>query len=175
MKNKCEKAKHKNKHKLISEKLKNRPLTNPSAQGGKREVSLPDAKTFFPFSSCIILFFQVAVIHILLHVVVAVYFAILSYGLLSVKPIDGSINQSIIYSGGLCAKPFILEFGPSMLGMGLRFRALMVLIRGTPWMTRGSFINVGSSFAGAVDGKVSKMMITTTMIIVVKRVRALRV
>lgn len=34
-----------------------------------------------------------------------------------------------------------------MLGMGLRV-ALVVLIRGTPWNTRGSFIKVGSSFAG---------------------------
>lgn len=39
--------------------------------------------------------------------------------------------------------------GPSMLGIGFR-RALEVLTRGTPWMTRGSFMRAGSSFAGAV-------------------------
>lgn len=35
-----------------------------------------------------------------------------------------------------------------MLGMGFLV-AFTVLIRGTPWSTRGSFIKVGSSFAGA--------------------------
>ena len=34
-----------------------------------------------------------------------------------------------------------------MLGIGFLV-ALTVLIRGTPWRTRGSFIKVGSSFAG---------------------------
>lgn len=38
--------------------------------------------------------------------------------------------------------------GPSMLGIGFR-RALVVFIRGTPWMARGSFIMVMSSLAGA--------------------------
>ena len=36
-----------------------------------------------------------------------------------------------------------------MLGIGFLV-AFTVLIRGTPWSTRGSFIRVGSSFAGAV-------------------------
>lgn len=49
--------------------------------------------------------------------------------------------------GGDWASPFILPFGPNMLGMGFRV-ALVVLILGTPWKTRGSFIRVGSSFAG---------------------------
>lgn len=40
-----------------------------------------------------------------------------------------------------------LPFGPSMDGIGLR-RALAIGMRGTPWMTRGSFIRVRSSFAG---------------------------
>jgi hypothetical protein len=40
-----------------------------------------------------------------------------------------------------------LPFGPSIEGMGLR-RALFTGMRGTPWMTRGSFMSVGSSFAG---------------------------
>lgn len=37
--------------------------------------------------------------------------------------------------------------GPNMLGIGFLV-ALTVLMRGTPWRTRGSFIKVGSSFAG---------------------------
>ena len=37
--------------------------------------------------------------------------------------------------------------GPSIEGMGLR-RAFAIGIRGTPWMTRGSFIKEGSSLAG---------------------------
>lgn len=56
---------------------------------------------------------------------------------------------NVCYEGGDCASPFILPFGPSILGMGFLV-AFTVLIRGTPWSTRGSFINVGSSFAGAV-------------------------
>ena len=52
--------------------------------------------------------------------------------------------------GGDCASPFILPLGPSMLGIGFRF-AFAVLIRGTPWMTRGSFISVGSSLAGTSE------------------------
>ena len=55
----------------------------------------------------------------------------------------------VYYDGGDCASPFILPFGPSILGMGF-LAAFTVFIRGTPWRTRGSFINVGSSFAGAV-------------------------
>ena len=51
--------------------------------------------------------------------------------------------------GGECESPFILALGPNMDGIGFR-RALAVLIRGTPWMTRGSFINVGSSLAGTI-------------------------
>lgn len=51
--------------------------------------------------------------------------------------------------GGDCASPFILPLGPSMLGMGFRL-ALVVLMRGTPWMTRGSFMSAGSSLAGTV-------------------------
>ena len=53
------------------------------------------------------------------------------------------------YRGGDCANPFIRPFGPSMLGIGFLL-ALAVLARGTPCMTRGSFISVGSSLAGAV-------------------------
>lgn len=53
------------------------------------------------------------------------------------------------YSGGDCANPFNLPFGPSMLGIGFLL-ALAVLARGTPCMTRGSFISVGSSLAGAI-------------------------
>ena len=56
------------------------------------------------------------------------------------------------YDGGDIANPFILPFGPSMLGMGFLV-ALTVLIRGTPCRTRGSFIKVGSSFAGASAGQ----------------------
>lgn len=37
-----------------------------------------------------------------------------------------------------------------MLGIGFRF-ALVVVMRGTPWMTRGSFIRAGSSLAGTVS------------------------
>ena len=55
---------------------------------------------------------------------------------------------TVYYDGGDCASPFILPFGPNMLGMGFLV-AFTVLIRGTPWSTRGSFIKVGSSFAGA--------------------------
>ena len=44
---------------------------------------------------------------------------------------------------------YIVPLGPSMEGMGLR-RAFAMGIRGTPWMTRGSFINVVSSFAGTI-------------------------
>ena len=51
------------------------------------------------------------------------------------------------HDGGDCASPFIPPLGPSMLGIGFLV-ALTVLIRGTPWRTRGSFIKVGSSFAG---------------------------
>lgn len=50
--------------------------------------------------------------------------------------------------GGDCANPFMRPMGPSMLGIGFR-RALVTLIRGTPWMARGSFIMVMSSLAGA--------------------------
>ena len=39
--------------------------------------------------------------------------------------------------------------GPSIDGIGLR-RAFELGTRGTPWMTRGSFISVGSSFAGTI-------------------------
>ena len=38
-------------------------------------------------------------------------------------------------------------FGPSIEGIGFR-RALELGMRGTPWMTRGSFISMGSSLAG---------------------------
>ena len=34
-----------------------------------------------------------------------------------------------------------------MEGIGLR-RALEAMIRGTPWITRGSFMSAGSSLAG---------------------------
>ena len=51
------------------------------------------------------------------------------------------------YDGGDCASPFIAPLGPNMLGIGFLV-ALTVLIRGTPCRTRGSFIKVGSSFAG---------------------------
>ena len=51
------------------------------------------------------------------------------------------------HQGGDCASPFILPLGPSILGIGFLF-AFAVLMRGTPWMTRGSFIRVGSSLAG---------------------------
>ena len=56
----------------------------------------------------------------------------------------------LCYDGGDCASPFIPPkdpLGPNMLGIGFLV-ALTVLIRGTPWRTRGSFIKVGSSFAG---------------------------
>lgn len=45
-----------------------------------------------------------------------------------------------------CLKPLV-PFGPSIEGMGFR-RAFATGIRGAPWMTRGSFIKVGSSLAG---------------------------
>lgn len=41
----------------------------------------------------------------------------------------------------------VVPFGPSIEGIGFR-RAFAMGTRGTPWMTRGSFIRVGSSFAG---------------------------
>lgn len=44
-----------------------------------------------------------------------------------------------------------------MLGIGFR-RALEVLMRGTPWITRGSLIKVGSSFAGTFEGKLAIMV-----------------
>ena len=44
----------------------------------------------------------------------------------------------------------IIPFGPSMLGIGFLL-AFTLLIRGTPWMTRGSFMSEESSLAGAVD------------------------
>lgn len=50
--------------------------------------------------------------------------------------------------GGDCANPFKRPIGPNMLGIGFR-RALLGLMRGTPWMARGSFIMVMSSLAGA--------------------------
>ena len=50
--------------------------------------------------------------------------------------------------GGDCASPFKRLIGPNMLGIGFR-RALLALMRGTPWMARGSFIMVMSSLAGA--------------------------
>lgn len=46
-------------------------------------------------------------------------------------------------TGCLGPKPL----GPNTDGMGLR-RALPAGILGTPWMTRGSFIRVGSNLAG---------------------------
>jgi hypothetical protein len=48
------------------------------------------------------------------------------------------------FYGGVLGK---LAFGPSIEGIGLR-RAFAIGIRGTPWITRGSFISVGSSLAG---------------------------
>lgn len=54
---------------------------------------------------------------------------------------------TVCYDGGDCASPFIAPLGPNMLGIGFLV-ALTVFIRGTPWRTRGSFIKVGSSFAG---------------------------
>jgi len=61
----------------------------------------------------------------------------------------------VYHDGGDCASPFILPFGPSILGTGFRaaFTVFCRGILGTPWRTRGSFINVGSSFAGAVEGQ----------------------
>ena len=59
------------------------------------------------------------------------------------------LEDYVIRQGGLCAKPFILDPGPSILGIGFLV-ALTVLMRGTPCRTRGSFISVGSSLAGAV-------------------------
>lgn len=37
-----------------------------------------------------------------------------------------------------------------MLGIGFRRALVLVLILGTPWMTRGSLIRVESSLAGAL-------------------------
>lgn len=56
--------------------------------------------------------------------------------------------------GGECESPFILALGPNMDGIGFR-RALAVLRRGTPWITRGSFIRVGSSLAGTAVVRIS--------------------
>ena len=58
------------------------------------------------------------------------------------------LGLQCVHAGGLCASPFILGLGPSMLGIGFLLLALTVLILGTPWIARGSFIIVGSSFAG---------------------------
>lgn len=62
---------------------------------------------------------------------------------------EGCLSIYLLSQGGDCARPFILAlaFGPSILGIGFLV-ALAVLIRGTPWKTRGSFMRVGSSFAG---------------------------
>lgn len=46
---------------------------------------------------------------------------------------------------------YAVPLGPSIEGMGLR-RAFDIGMRGTPWMTRGSFISVGSNLAGTSDG-----------------------
>ena len=54
--------------------------------------------------------------------------------------------------GGDCARPFNRALGPNIDGIGF-LRALAVLIRGTPCITRGSFIKVGSSFAGTEESK----------------------
>ena len=57
---------------------------------------------------------------------------------------------SLLHLGGLCANPFNLPLGPSMLGMGFRLLAFTVLILGTPCKDLGSFIKVGSNFAGTL-------------------------
>jgi len=51
----------------------------------------------------------------------------------------------VIHEGGVmgCFNPL----GPSIEGIGFR-RAFAMGIRGTPWITRGSFIKVGSNLAG---------------------------
>ena len=54
----------------------------------------------------------------------------------------------------LTHSPFNLGGRPSMLGMGFRL-ALALLMRGTPWLTRGSFMSAGSSFAGTGSADVS--------------------
>lgn len=65
--------------------------------------------------------------------------------------LPSAIDIYLTYSlGGLWARLLERWFGPSILGIGFRLRALAVLMRGTPCITRGSFIRVGSSFAGAV-------------------------
>ena len=60
--------------------------------------------------------------------------------------------------------------GPSIEGMGF-LRAFAMGIRGTPCMTRGSFINVGSNFAGTVkwlvavhqmQGRSNLLLVTTS-------------
>ena len=44
--------------------------------------------------------------------------------------------------------------------MGFRL-AFVVVMRGTPWMTRGSFMKAGSSLAGTVDSIVSDLDCTS--------------
>jgi hypothetical protein len=59
---------------------------------------------------------------------------------------DGSDRRESVgyHQGGVVGRD---PFGPSMEGIGLR-RALAIGMRGTPWITRGSFMRVGSSLAG---------------------------
>ena len=55
---------------------------------------------------------------------------------------NGRSRPWCIYSGVM-----VCELKPSMLATGFRF-VLAWLGRGAPWIERGSFIRLGSSFAG---------------------------
>ena len=62
---------------------------------------------------------------------------------------EGLVPWAQSFGGDEANEPFdaSIPFGPSMLGIGFLL-AFALLMRGTPWMTRGSFMYCGSNLAG---------------------------